>query len=296
MDAQHKQRIKAELRAAGASSYGLMKFASRYLPNVIHHDEHIMAAVYGRRKNSTGLLNFSSGMLVATEKRAIYLDHKPGFTTVDEISYDVVSGVRKDSNGLATTVTLHSRIGDYTIRFANIRGADKFVRYIDTQHIEASAANRAAGTYQSGTTAPAAKPLNGKALKFLKQQNIGVLSTVDRTGKVHGAVLYYYVNDKNNICILTKSATQKARDMFVNNQVALTVYDASSAQTVQLTGQATVVADPATRQQIFEQLITPRAYANGVQMPPVTTIHEEGYVALIITPIDAKYTDFLAKA
>ena len=68
---QDKQaRIRKELTAAGMNAYGLLKAEARHLPSIIHDDETIGAAIYGRAEAG------GSGMLVATSTRLLYLDHK----------------------------------------------------------------------------------------------------------------------------------------------------------------------------------------------------------------------------
>ncbi|MGZ6005315.1 MAG: PH domain-containing protein [Candidatus Saccharimonadales bacterium] len=126
---QHKSRIKRELIAAGVSKYGLIKMESRYLPEVIHHDEHVKAVAYGLRNNF-------SGILVATDQRIIYFERKPFYKVMDEVAYTMVSGIRLNARGQRAAVVLHTRIGDYSLRFVNKNAAEKFVRYIDTQHLK----------------------------------------------------------------------------------------------------------------------------------------------------------------
>lgn len=119
-----KTRIFQELRRQGVGRYGLLKQGSRYLPKIIHPFEHIQAVVYGR--NVEG-----SVMIVATDSRIIYLVKKPLFVNFDEITYDVVAGVTYGHVGLSSTVALHTRMGDYTMRTMNVKCADKFVNFIE---------------------------------------------------------------------------------------------------------------------------------------------------------------------
>ena len=90
---EHQRRVNEELMKAGLTRYALLKNEVRYLPHIIHEGEHIQAAINGR--SATG-----SVMLVATDKRVIYLDCKSFYTTSDEISYDVVAGVMYHVQGL----------------------------------------------------------------------------------------------------------------------------------------------------------------------------------------------------
>ncbi len=124
----HRQRIKQELKDLGASKAGLSSMEAHYLPNLIHVDEHIGGVIYG--DHADGFV-----MLTATDCRVIFLDVKPFFINEDEINYGVVSGVRYGHIGFWTTITLHTRIRDYTIRTYNKKCALGFVKYIE-KHIE----------------------------------------------------------------------------------------------------------------------------------------------------------------
>jgi len=126
------QQIEQELQAVGATKFGLWKFASRYLPHVIHPQEHISGCVYGRNDQD------GSVMLVATDRRVIYLDKKPLFINEEDVSYGVVSGIKYSSAGFGSTVTLHTRIKDFTIHTLNRKAARRFVAYIEERRLEQS--------------------------------------------------------------------------------------------------------------------------------------------------------------
>ena len=124
----HVERVRMELMQAGATLYGLLKAESRYLPHVIHPDEHVYAVVYGHH-------NSSLAMLIATDRRVIYLDKKPMATFMDEVTYDVVSGVELDIHTFFATVTLHTAVKNYVMRYVNIHCADKFTSFIEEQRV-----------------------------------------------------------------------------------------------------------------------------------------------------------------
>lgn len=69
----HRQRVISELKNAGMTTYGTMKMETEKLPSIIHDDEHIGGVVYGR---TTGE-KIGSAMIIATDKRVIFLDVKP---------------------------------------------------------------------------------------------------------------------------------------------------------------------------------------------------------------------------
>lgn len=130
------RRVRQELRAAGVTSFGLAKFASRYLPTALHPNEHIKGAVYGRYAQGQGLLRWTEGMLVATDRRILFIEHKPGFSTIDELTYDVVSGIKRIFAWPFSSLTLHTKLGDYTLRFANAKCIDILVRYVEERRLE----------------------------------------------------------------------------------------------------------------------------------------------------------------
>jgi hypothetical protein len=132
----HTERIRRELRNAGLTSFGMLRFSCRHLPEIIHEDEHIEAAAYGRYREGGGLLNFSEGILVATSHRIIFLDHKPGYTTLDEVGYDLVAGIKYSTAGMFSAVTVHTRIGDFTIRFAKPSCVENLVHYVEARRLE----------------------------------------------------------------------------------------------------------------------------------------------------------------
>ncbi len=56
-------------------------------------------------------------------------------TFLDEVTYDVVSGIELDIHTFFATVTLHTAVTNYVIKFVNIRCADNFVDYIEEQRL-----------------------------------------------------------------------------------------------------------------------------------------------------------------
>jgi len=131
----HYKRVLSELKQVGVSRLGLRSHEAKYLPISIHADEHIMGAVFGHAPE--GFV-----MLVATDKRVIYLDRKPLFSNQDEITYDVVSGVKYSKAAFDGTLTLHTGIKDYKLRNIHQESAMQFVRYIEQRCLEYSQQRR----------------------------------------------------------------------------------------------------------------------------------------------------------
>jgi hypothetical protein len=138
---KHTERVMEEIRAAGVTGFGMKKFGIRHIPTIIHKDEHVKGVVYGRYREQNGPA-YSEGILIATDRRIIFLDHKPGFTKSDEITYDIVSGV-KITKAVFSAVTLHTRLGDFSLRFANAKCVRNFVRYVEERRLETDSLSEA---------------------------------------------------------------------------------------------------------------------------------------------------------
>ncbi|HEX6258061.1 MAG TPA: PH domain-containing protein [Candidatus Saccharimonadales bacterium] len=134
--AQNKRRIKSELHAAGVSRLKQLRFPSRFLIRVIHKDEHIEAVLQGRSKDAPSLMGYTEAMLVATDRRILFIEHRPIYTTLDEISYDVVSGVSVSSAGLFGSLTLFTKIADFTLSFVSFTLAQRFADFIEGRAID----------------------------------------------------------------------------------------------------------------------------------------------------------------
>lgn len=125
----HENRLKDRLKELGVTKMARMSSEARYLPKIIHKDEQILGVVYG--KSNSGF-----AYLIATDKRAIFLDKKPLFVNEDEITYNVVSGVSYGQVGPGSTVTLHTKLGDYKIQTLNEHCAQNFVKVIEIRCLE----------------------------------------------------------------------------------------------------------------------------------------------------------------
>ena len=129
MDTIFAQRIYDELKANGADVYDLYLPETHYLPNLIHLDEHIKGSVYGRY--DTG-----RGALIATDQRVLFIDKKPMFLHYDELSFLIIGGLTFTKSGFIGKVTLHTRLGDFSLRTFNLKNAENFVDYIEAQCLQ----------------------------------------------------------------------------------------------------------------------------------------------------------------
>ncbi len=283
----HTQRVIEELKTVGVTRHGLAKSETRELPRILHEDEHIGGVIYGQIGGGI------SAMLIATDHRVIFLDKQPLFTTTDELTYDVVSGVKSSTAGPFTSVVLHTRITNYTFRYVNSNCAKIFIKYIESRRLEKGTYDQASGRYEQEASLPTFQNITDKkAAKFLKEHDLAVLSTVDRTGNVHGAVVYYSVDQNNLIYILTKSDTGKGRNVYAHSQVALTIHEPGTLQTLQIQGTAEVETDQRVKDSVFARMVKPRTYKDKTLLPPVTKLQEGSFMVIRISASFMSYHDY----
>ena len=287
MDSPHARRIIQELKAVGVTRHGLAKPESRELPGVIHDDEHIGGVIYGQIGSAI------SAMLIATDHRVIFLNKQPFSNTTDELTYDVVSGVKSSTAGPFTSVVLHTRISDYTFRYVNSNCARIFIKYIENKRLEKYNYNQTNGQPDAEASKPVFQNITDeKAIKFLQEHTVAVLSTVDRTGRVHGAVIFYLVDKDNSMYILTKSDTDKGRNVYAHNQVAVTIHEPGTLQTLQIQGLAVVETDQLVKDSVFTSMTKPRIYQGKTHLPPVTKLQEGSYMVIKISASLMSYHDY----
>ncbi len=286
----HRKRILNELRAAGMTTYGTMKMETDHLPKIIHEDEHIGGVVYGR----TTVDKVGSAMLIATDKRIIFLDVKPFFTTSDEVSYDVVAGVKKTKAGPFAGIILHTRVRDYGLRFVNTECAKNFVTFIEN-HIEVRSGDQLKDVvnevWKSTEREKKLTTNNSEASGLIKDQNTAVLSTVDREGNAHGAVIHY-VYENEQFYFVTKKLTEKSQNIAFHGQVALTIHKPNSLKTVQITGLADEETNQAQVSKIYRFIAEPKNYEESNHFPPGVSMKKGEISVIRISPINSKYHDY----
>jgi len=279
---EHRQKIREELLRAGMTKYGLQKGESKNLPEVIHPNEHIGGVIYGRSEGE-------SAMFVATNLRMIFMEHRPFFRINDEIAYKALSGVSRNAQGYFATVTVHTRVGDYTIRFVNKKCASIFVKYIENQRLEET---RESTKPKPLAPAPIPQVIHQDARIFLLSHALATLSTIDGNNNVSGASVHYVLGEDNSFYLVTKSDTRKARNILTHPQAALTVTDSNSMQTAQIQGIAELENNPRQKQKIINSIIKPRLYDTSLHWPPITQLAAGNYVVIRVVPTSIEFYDF----
>lgn len=282
--------IKTQLEKAGMPHPERHPFTTNYLPRVLHENEHIMAAVFGRRKESEGFFGFVEGILIATDQRVLFIDHRPGYTTTDEVSYDVVSGVSTSSTVFYASITLFTKIANYKLSFANHESVQHFADYIETRVIEhTEVANESVlpiGNQQSFEAV-----IRNEAMDFLRSHDLGVLSSIQRTGAISGSAVYYTViNDRPHF--ITKESSRKADNILSNQHVAFTVFDEMKLQTIQIQGIVEQIRDTTDEQFAMTDILRPRTYEDGSHKAPLLRMGTDDITAYRIIPTNYTFTDY----
>lgn len=127
---RHSERVMKELEAVGVPWYGRATSAARYLPYIIHPDEHLEAVVSGREAV------MGAAMLVSTDRRIVFIVKRWLFLRDDEIGFRSVRGVSYMHIFLYTSVILHTQMGDYAVRTFNQRCVDTFMKSIERHGLE----------------------------------------------------------------------------------------------------------------------------------------------------------------
>jgi hypothetical protein len=103
-------------------------------------------------------------MLVATNERIIYIDKKIMALFLDEVSYEVVSGIEFDIHLNFATVVLHTPVRNYDFRLVNLRCAEKFARHIEKHRMEREAKKEE--PVEQNSKEPTEKPADKRIHEF----------------------------------------------------------------------------------------------------------------------------------
>lgn len=122
--------VHAALRLFGADEYDLLLPETRYIAQLLKTDEIILGAVFGKYTKST-LPVTGRGLFVITNYRLLLVDKKPLFLQFDEIKFEMVSGIQYSKAFRTISITLNTRVGNFTMRTFNDGCARQFVQSIE---------------------------------------------------------------------------------------------------------------------------------------------------------------------
>ena len=128
---------------------------------------------------------------------------------------------------------------------------------------------------------------------FLSKNQVGVLATVDATGKPHAATIYFTFDQQFDIYFITKKDTQKSRNLQHNNRAAIAVYDASSQATVQAEGTVVEVADAKQLEWIFNDIWHTASKTSANSAPPQSQLLAGGYIVYKLAAPSLRMATFI---
>ena len=131
-----------------------------------------------------------------------------------------------------------------------------------------------------------------RMLDFLSAKQVGVLSTVTPDGDPHGVVIYFSIDKQFLVSMLTKVETRKYDNLVHYNHAMLTVFDAETQTTVQLTGLAEEITDPDFVNNSLEMDILASMNTSHSRMPAIEKLEAGKYVAFKIRPVQVRMEVF----
>ncbi len=125
---------------------------------------------------------------------------------------------------------------------------------------------------------------NPEHAAFLAKNSIGVLATANSQGQPRATVIYYIVDPSLNLYFITKSKTNKAKNIEQNEKVSLAVYDASTQTTAQIIGKAEKLDDESRFEDIFARVQAVADKTSASPVPPISKLVAGPYEVYCITP------------
>lgn len=134
---------------------------------------------------------------------------------------------------------------------------------------------------------------NQRIYEFLKQNQLGVLATVDPNCNPHATTIYFSIDREFNVTFITKNETKKHDNLIRNNHAMLIVYEPVSQTTVQITGVAKTIGNKVEAAQVFiDTLKTSRATSES-GIPPISKLYAGEYIAYKLKPVQIRMAVFM---
>jgi general stress protein 26 len=135
-----------------------------------------------------------------------------------------------------------------------------------------------------------------KILSYVDKNPIATLGTVDLDGVPHGAAVYVCADDYRRVVYcLTKTETQKYKNIKNNSNVSLTVVNPAENSTLQATGRAFDVTDAKLTDVVMKKIN--RVHASAPEwLPPLAKINAGVYTLVGIELAHARLAQFKDRA
>lgn len=109
----------------GATKTVISKSEVRQLSDVLHERENILGFIYGAYEGA------AFALLVATNKRIIFVSKTPGNLIVDDIPYNMVASLEYNTGVLWGRVKLFARHKNYSFSFVNKKYVVPFAHVVE---------------------------------------------------------------------------------------------------------------------------------------------------------------------
>lgn len=129
-------------------------------------------------------------------------------------------------------------------------------------------------------------------LSYIDFNPVATLGTLNADGTPRGSIVYVCTNDRRGVVyFLTKTETQKYKNIQANNHVSLTIANPSENSTLQANGTVEEITDAATIDESMQKLM--RLHVNAVDwLPPISKLRAGPYVLMAITLTYARLSEF----
>ena len=127
---------------------------------------------------------------------------------------------------------------------------------------------------------------------FLNDNPVAVLSSIDEAGRPHGAVIYYMINSQFEILFLTRSGTTKYQNLKHRPAAMLTVCNVPEQTTVQISGEASEITDPAVIKLIAQGVAEASSRAGHQGRLPVQKLKGGEFAAFRIAPLQLRLANY----
>jgi general stress protein 26 len=127
---------------------------------------------------------------------------------------------------------------------------------------------------------------------YIDNNPVATLGTINPDGTPHGAVVYACADDSHPVVyFLTKTGTQKYKNLSNNERVSITVVNPSENSTLQANGRARYVEDAVTLDMVMKKIT--RIQASAIEwLPPLAKLRASAYVLIGITIEHARLARF----
>jgi PPOX class probable F420-dependent enzyme len=130
--------------------------------------------------------------------------------------------------------------------------------------------------------------LSDWAREFLREDRVGVVSTLNNDGSSHLTTMWYLLADDSTLVLSTPGRNKKVKNLRRDPRIALCVGD--EARSVSLYGRVSISEDQVVVRQDIEHLVERYVKDAGIRPQVSATLFQQSRVALHFMP--EKVTEF----